>query len=1055
MVEEAEGVTNLFHGEMYSIVSLHGQQAQTRCVPATASPVWNEMVAFHIEGLEGVITVDLLNRDDDGTEIVGRAFVPLQDIVVGRMQQKWFPLDGGGSLLLKVVVKSASENPPDSSASYSIPPFRSLAPGTALEPSRSPSPSPNPAKLLSFSPRPVVSPATGSGPTAKSNLLQHEEVTLQEFPNIAARVAADRDRLHARNEQGMDMLEHLDTSAPGHSGYTTRQLVQEEHLAVPEHEAQGLLQPSRRSAPANVSSHPADNRPRESSTPVGGIPIGVGSVNLVVTVREARNLVRADGAGLTDPYVLLAVGRRAQVTTVKPNTPHPIWNERFVFSVTPDPAGKFPRLVLAVYDKDFKSSESMGTGSLDLPQNLAPSAPFDRWVPLMLKGREAGEIRVCVEPAAEDTASRYAELENAGPTHFVVTIKEGQDLRTTEYDSVYDPLVHISLDDRHNKATTVKRNTDLPVWNESFVFPIEFARPGNLLTVSVFDGEYTAPMQAMGIGTVLVPQLGTSPSDVWVPLTLDGRSAGKLLVNLSFQGSAARAAPSPFAPVSSPTPTPQPARIETAATDPGAVKAALDALLQPMSQPGRPEAVIEDLRRYSNTNYTGLEAMPDISWELASLLQGDLGSVAQVKDWLASTDAKLMEYLHWAEEAHSAKQLAIRERHMDQAERWHGEMLRHLQNALDLVTQRLGAVKEGGPQRVLSRLEDLEGRAHRVLAAATPKVKNLKERVADDQRKLAKRKDGDRQQLEDAMVKHRASQGASKEKLRQNMSEQNRVWQDIVGLMAKLKTLGEERWDEITRSCQENEQHAKQMQDWVDSSRTIERHLAALDDVAREAAAMEDVIKSYEDYIQGVGDRCRTQSDSAKHRLQEVQLQEQQRHLDVFRRYYIAAAELMCKKQARVTEIDHLVRLLDHNIQTAEKTLDPQGNKYESMKNDLERERREAAHKVDVLRDNATKATDDFQETEKALTEAGISFESPLEEAHRQNVGLLHDVLQARRNLLLQDQRQLDTTTRELEVTAEPAGGSPRSSSPQLTGRSGPGAWRPLDPTTTNTGKPR
>jgi Ca2+-dependent lipid-binding protein len=69
----------------------------------------------------------------------------------------------------------------------------------------------------------------------------------------------------------------------------------------------------------------------------------------------ARGLRAADSNGLSDPYVIVAMGGRSEQTRVVPECLDPDWNEAFAFSadeVDDMPLLEWPALRFEVWDSD-------------------------------------------------------------------------------------------------------------------------------------------------------------------------------------------------------------------------------------------------------------------------------------------------------------------------------------------------------------------------------------------------------------------------------------------------------------------------------------------------------------------------------------------------------------------------------------------------------------------------------------------------------------------------------------------------------------------------------
>eukprot|EP01012_Entosiphon_sulcatum_P042953 TRINITY_DN5708_c0_g1_i2.p1 TRINITY_DN5708_c0_g1~~TRINITY_DN5708_c0_g1_i2.p1 ORF type:complete len:183 (-),score=43.43 TRINITY_DN5708_c0_g1_i2:112-660(-) len=128
---------------------------------------------------------------------------------------------------------------------------------------------------------------------------------------------------------------------------------------------------------------------------------------------------------------------------------------------------------------------------------------------------------------------------------------------------------------------------------------------------------------------------------------------------------------------------------------------------------------------------------------------------------------------------------------------------------------------------------------------------------------------------------------------------------------------------------------------------------------------------------------------------------------------------LLCMKQTRLEEMDHFASTLERQIQIADETLDPGLENYRRMQADQAKQRREVAAKVDTLKENGSKAADDFRPTEEALRAMGVAFVSPVIESEELNVERRRHNLAGRHNLLTQGQHAVQQTNAQLAQHAD------------------------------------
>jgi len=133
---------------------------------------------------------------------------------------------------------------------------------------------------------------------------------------------------------------------------------------------------------------------------IGGGNIGSGNGRggqLYVHLMEGRNLARKDTFSKSDPYAMLSIHHKfdmslfgsSQRSTTINNNQNPVWNQTFVLNVrNPDS----DLLRIKVYDYDHLSFDDL-IGTLDVPLfNLAMNQPKDEWY--QLHPTKGGQVHV-------------------------------------------------------------------------------------------------------------------------------------------------------------------------------------------------------------------------------------------------------------------------------------------------------------------------------------------------------------------------------------------------------------------------------------------------------------------------------------------------------------------------------------------------------------------------------------------------------------------------------------------------------------------------------------
>mmetsp|Transcript_14405 Transcript_14405/g.18873 ORF Transcript_14405/g.18873 Transcript_14405/m.18873 type:complete len:166 (+) Transcript_14405:142-639(+) len=118
----------------------------------------------------------------------------------------------------------------------------------------------------------------------------------------------------------------------------------------------------------------------------------------VVTIFEAKDIVKMDMIGHCDPYFILRYGNEEAKTSIKENCSAAVWNETFEFQVTQpeyEDEEEPQELEIFGYDKDMLNSEFFGKATVPLNKQ-----PFDGWVEFWnhnKPGEKAADLKIRVK----------------------------------------------------------------------------------------------------------------------------------------------------------------------------------------------------------------------------------------------------------------------------------------------------------------------------------------------------------------------------------------------------------------------------------------------------------------------------------------------------------------------------------------------------------------------------------------------------------------------------------------------------------------------------------
>merc|ERR1712173_227319 len=108
---------------------------------------------------------------------------------------------------------------------------------------------------------------------------------------------------------------------------------------------------------------------------------------------KARELVKSDVLGKSDPYAVLSYGKQKDKTKVIKNSQEPQWNHEAVFEV---PDGDERTFMVEVFDSDkIGKDKSLGSVKLDLADILRLDGSEGKWFPL--SGVKTGQILLAAD----------------------------------------------------------------------------------------------------------------------------------------------------------------------------------------------------------------------------------------------------------------------------------------------------------------------------------------------------------------------------------------------------------------------------------------------------------------------------------------------------------------------------------------------------------------------------------------------------------------------------------------------------------------------------------
>ena len=298
---------------------------------------------------------------------------------------------------------------------------------------------------------------------------------------------------------------------------------------------------------------------------------------LHVDVVAARDLVKSDIMGKSDPYAIVGLGDNKHRSSTAKNTQNPEWNFGVDFPIDSTNIDDDLRINLFDHDKIGKD-KSLGTASLPVQDLLNSSGPdAGNWFPL--KGVPSGDVLVSTnfvpydeDPAGyeklsgrgkgrqsrDDGSTRKASEDiargkssiisisdddldkngagrkrsniygnadpragkgNAIPDGTVkVIVEKAKNLMKADLIGKSDPYALVACGDDKSKSKTIKNNQN-PEWNHEAIFAVDDNSPANI-NIKVFDADKIGSDKCLGSVDIPLDDLARNGPlvDQWLPL---------------------------------------------------------------------------------------------------------------------------------------------------------------------------------------------------------------------------------------------------------------------------------------------------------------------------------------------------------------------------------------------------------------------------------------------------------------------------------------------------------------------------------------------------------
>eukprot|EP01012_Entosiphon_sulcatum_P011995 TRINITY_DN17465_c0_g1_i1.p1 TRINITY_DN17465_c0_g1~~TRINITY_DN17465_c0_g1_i1.p1 ORF type:complete len:3832 (-),score=536.18 TRINITY_DN17465_c0_g1_i1:148-11643(-) len=217
-------------------------------------------------------------------------------------------------------------------------------------------------------------------------------------------------------------------------------------------------------------------------------------------------------AGQANPIARIKMGEITYSSTPLNSTNRPNWNEPFQFFYLENL--REPLVIKIFHLANEGKMVELGAATLDAKRSLpASAAGGDTWLPLLCKDPATQQWK----PAGSKLRIKLSVVDAV--RELKVTVVQARNLRDADWFTKTDPAVQLLLGDKtfHTKHVADDLN---PVWNESFVFPVD--DESLTLRIVVEDADLIGK-DKVGHAELAISRLPLNrEKDLWLPLVVDG-----------------------------------------------------------------------------------------------------------------------------------------------------------------------------------------------------------------------------------------------------------------------------------------------------------------------------------------------------------------------------------------------------------------------------------------------------------------------------------------------------------------------------------------------------
>ena len=264
----------------------------------------------------------------------------------------------------------------------------------------------------------------------------------------------------------------------------------------------------------------------------------------------------------------------------------------------------------------------------------------------------------------------------------------------------------------------------------------------------------------------------------------------------------------------------------------------------------------------------------------------------------------------------------------------------------------------------------------------------------------------------DLLKNYDSSQQKSNSYLTRLTREQDDLWQQVEGMVAEIRSIGDRKSSALTEHLIATECEEKRKREYVEFSEVFAEHSRRVQSMVKNTDTALMVLDSADDFI-NKGCSIIDAKDVAEEQG-DIKLAELNRYLSVFRKYCLKIGDLIVKRKARLSGIQRLRRNAESQLALCSETLDPNKNKYKAEIAQLNVQELEVKENITDLLHRLAQQEADFQPSEELLEELGVEFTPPKLEHKEMEAGKRKLLLKITKDIVGKEQEEVDREATDL-----------------------------------------